>query len=127
MIHSRQFAIALAPAFVAILTLTASAQEMRPPAASGGWAVVNADGSLGAHFDVAKVTHPARGVYRVDFNQPVHRCAATASIGGSSRTVVPGYIVVRRHDNTVGVHTFAAATLLPTDFKFDLNLACPAG
>jgi hypothetical protein len=113
-------------AFFMTLALPASAQEGIPPATPGGWAVVNADGSLKAHSNVKNVKHPARGAYRVVFNQPVSGCAATATIGGSAKTVVPGYIVVRRNDNAVGVHTFAAATLLPTDFKFNLNLVCPA-
>ena len=108
------------------LALPASAQEGIPPATPGGWAVVNADGSLGANSNVKRVNHKSAGVYRVEFNQPVSGCAATATIGGSAKTVVPGYIVVRRHQHGIGVHTFAAATLLPQDFKFNLNLVCPA-
>ena len=127
MVQARHIAASLAgAAFFATLASAASAQERIPPASPGGWAVVNADGSLGSNSNVKKVTHESRGVYRVDFNQPVRGCAATATIGGSAKTIVPGYIVVRRHRDGVGVHTFAAATLLPEDFKFNLNLVCPA-
>lgn len=127
MVQTRHIAASLAgAAFLLGLTAAASAQEGIPRASAGGWAVVNADGSLRAHSNVKGVRHTARGVYRVEFNQPVHGCAATATVGGSSKTIVPGYIVVQRHASAVRVHTFAAATLLPTDFKFNLNLVCPA-
>lgn len=127
MVQTRHLAASLAgAAFLMTLAPAASAQEGIPRATAGGWAVVNADGSLRAHSNVKDVRHTGRGVYRVEFNQPVHGCAATATIGGSSKTIVPGYIVVQRHASVVRVDTFAAATLLPTDFKFNLNVVCPA-
>src|SRR5256885_2301233 len=85
-------------------------------ATPGGLAVVNSDGSLGANYNVLHVRHVRTGLYRVRFNQPTGSCAATATIGGDTETTVPGYIVVRRDQDVVGVHTFAAATLLPHDF-----------
>ena len=126
MVQARHIAASIAAAaFFTTLASAASAQEGIPPATPGGWAVVNADGSLGSNSNVKQVNRVSKGVYQVQFNQPVHGCAATATIGGSPKTIAPGYIVVQRHHSTVTVHTFAAATLLPQDFKFTLNLVCP--
>jgi hypothetical protein len=126
MAQTRHLAASLAGAALFLAwAQPASAQEGMPPATPGGWAVVNADGSLGAHMNVKNVTRVSKGVYHVDFNQRVGRCAATSTIGGSAKSIVPGFIVVQRHRERVTVHTFAAVTLLPADFKFNLHLACP--
>jgi len=110
----------------ALMTLSTVVAAQESATTSGGWAVVKPDGRLGANHNVVRVNHRSPGVYQVKFNQPVKRCAATASIGGSAKTIVPGYIVVRRHADIVSVHTFAVVTLLPADFKFDLTLTCPS-
>ncbi len=113
---------------LAALLITGAALFAAPAYAQttpGGLAVVDSDGSLGANYNVLHVRHVRTGLYRVRFNQPTGSCAATATIGGDTKTTVPGYIVVRRDQDVVGVHTFAAATLVPHDFKFNLTLACP--
>jgi hypothetical protein len=112
---------ALLVSAAAVFATPGLAQAVSP----GGLAVVNANGSLGANYNVVRVNHVSQGVYRVRFNQPTGNCAVTATVGGSTKTAVPGYIVVRRDQDIVGVHTFAAATLVPADFKFNLNLTCP--
>jgi hypothetical protein len=113
---------------LAALLVTGAALFAAPAyaqATPGGLAVVDSDGSLGANYNVLRVRHVKTGLYRVKFNQPTGTCAATATIGGDTKTTVPGYIVVRRDQDVVGVHTFAAATLVPHDFKFNLTLLCP--
>ena len=112
-------------AIVGLFAAAASAGAAEAPKASaGGWAVVASDGKLGSHQNVSGVTHNSAGVYDVKFNGKVSDCAATATIGGSTKTLVPGYIVLTKKSDSVGVHTFDALTALPADFKFNLNVAC---
>jgi hypothetical protein len=110
-------AVAIAPAPVAL------AQER--PVSEGGYAVVNADGSLGHHLNVVGVTHEATGVYDVEFSQPIKRCAFNATIRGDATSIVPGYIVASRHGKKgVQINTFLTLTLIPADFKFNVTATC---
>jgi opacity protein-like surface antigen len=109
--------------FVAAAAADSSAQETAKTS-PGGWAVVASDGKLQSHENAMKVTHNSAGVYDVKFDQKVSNCAANATIGGSTRTMLPGYIVLTKRGDTIGVHTFDALTALPADFKFNLNVAC---
>ena len=61
------------------------------------------------------------------FDQAVHTCSANATIGGRGRkSIIPGYIVVThpKGDNLIKVSTFLTATLLPADFRFNLQVMC---
>jgi hypothetical protein len=94
---------------------------------TGGWAVVAPDGTLGHNQNVQSVNHKSTGVYLVKFNQGVTTCSATATIGGRGKnSIVPGYIVVShpRGDNLIKVNTFLTATLLPADFRFNIQVMC---
>ena len=113
-----------AGAIVAAFALTGAANAQT---STGGWAVVGPDGTLGHHQNVQSVNHKATGVYLVKFNQDVTGCSATATIGGQGRkSIIPGYIVVShpRGDNLIKVNTFLSATLLPTDFRFNIQAMC---
>lgn len=94
----------------------------------GGWAIVHADGTLGSRSNVTQVIHVGTGIYRVEFNQDVSHCAATATIAAhGGKTIVPGYIVAGRNStapNQVRVYTFESVTLVPTDYKFDVLASC---
>lgn len=94
----------------------------------GGWAIVQSDGSLGFNQNVTDVGHPKTGVYRINFNQDVSHCAATATIAAKGgKTIIPGYIVVGRNGNVpnqLRVFTFATVTLIPSDYKFDVVAHC---
>ncbi|HVV64864.1 MAG TPA: hypothetical protein VHC42_05310 [Rhizomicrobium sp.] len=101
----------------------ALAQER--PVSHGGYAVVNADGTLGHHLNVVGVTRESAGVYDVEFNQPIKRCAFNATIRGDAASVVPGYIVASRHGKKdVRINTFLTLTLIPADFKFNVTATC---
>ncbi|HEY3636948.1 MAG TPA: hypothetical protein VGK90_02260 [Rhizomicrobium sp.] len=110
--------------FIAATAGSGFAQDNPAKKSSGGWAVVNSDGTLQGHENVTRVTVKSTGVYDVRFNQKISNCAATATIGGTSKTVLPGYIVLSKRSDTVVAHTFDALTALPADFKFNLNVAC---
>jgi hypothetical protein len=95
--------------------------------ASGGWAIVAQDGTLGHNLNVKSVNHKGPGVYLVKFNQDVTACSANATIAGSGKkSLLPGYIVVSRvrNDDTIRVSTFLTVTLLPADFRFNIQLMC---
>jgi len=101
---------------------SASAQS-----SAGGWAIVAPDGTLGHNSNVNSVDHLSTGVYQVNFNNAVGACAADATIAGrGKKSVVPGYIVVGsgQKDNSILVHTFLTATLIPADFRFHMIVAC---
>ena len=113
-----------AAGFLLGMAVAASAQESALPVAPGGFAVVSANGKLGSNMNVTKVNRLSPGHYQLKFNQNVSECATTATIAGNTKTTIPGYVIVNRYANVVGVQTFAAATLLPADYKFDLNVTC---
>jgi len=94
---------------------------------TGGWAVVAQDGTLGHNLNVQSVSHKDAGIYLVKFNQDVTACSATGTIAGAGkRLIVPGYIVVShpKGDDQIKVNTFLTATLLPADFRFNLQVMC---
>jgi hypothetical protein len=105
----------------------ANAQAPGGPA-PGGWAIVNADGTLGANSNVASVDHVNTGIYRVNFTQSVSRCAANATLAArNGKTAVPGYVVIGHTRNApaqVRVFTYLTTTLVPADFKFNLLMSC---
>lgn len=96
--------------------------------APGGWAIIQADGTLGSNLNVTKVEHRKAGVYRITFNQDVSHCAANATIAAAGgKRIVPAYLVAGRVPDVpdqIRIFTFATVTLLPTDFKFDLAVSC---
>lgn len=94
---------------------------------TGGWAIVAPDGTLGHNLNVKAVNHKSAGVYLVKFNQSVTACSANATIAGAGkRSVIPGYIVVShpKGDDLIKVNTFLTVTLLPSDFRFNLQVMC---
>jgi hypothetical protein len=112
---------ALVAAFVSIGGATAQ------PAATGGWAIVAPDGTLGHNLNVKAVNHKSAGVYLVKFNQDVTACSANATIAGSGkRSLIPGYIVVShpKGADLIKINTFLTVTLLPADFRFNLQVMC---
>ena len=110
----------------AIVAVFASANSASA-AGTGGWAIVAPDGTLGNNLNVKSVDHVSPGVYQINFNNPVGTCAADATIAGrGKKSTVPGYIVVghSKDNNSITVHTFLTATLLPADFRFHLITMC---
>jgi hypothetical protein len=96
---------------------------------TGGWAVVGPEGKVLKHHNVSKVHHSGTGTYRIEFNNDVSACVYTGNVRGVVKSLVPGILVVARHDtdaNAVFVRIFDAATLLPTDEKFNLLVSCGA-
>ncbi|HTT96568.1 MAG TPA: hypothetical protein VMF58_00850 [Rhizomicrobium sp.] len=94
---------------------------------AGGWAVVAQDGTLGHNLNVKSVDHKGTGIYLVKFNQDVTACSTTATIAGAGkRSIIPGYIVVShpKGDAEIKVNTFLTATLLPADFRFNIQVMC---
>ena len=126
-INTRSRALAAAGAILLAGAATAAAQ-VQGVATPGGWAIVAADGTLGPNLNAVKVIHVGPGNYRVQFNQDVLRCAATATIAAQDGdTLAPAYIIAGRHNTApsqIRVHTFQTTTLLPTDFQFDLLVSC---
>ncbi len=123
--NGRRCALAAVTGFV----LSAGAATAQAPASAGGFAIVDADGSLGASANVVKVFHVDTGIYRVQFDNDVSHCAANVTLAAHTgrSTIVPGYVVAGRNDNApnqVRVYTFSAAMLLPTDYKFDILATC---
>src|SRR5262249_20780065 len=115
------YAAALAMA-LAVFSGAASAQTT-----TGGWAVVGAEGGVLKHQNVTKVHRIGTGTYRIEFNNDVSKCVYTGNIRGVVKTLTPGILDVARHDsdaNAVFVRIFDAATLLPTDEKFNLLVTC---
>jgi hypothetical protein len=109
---------------VVVAAANSLAHDMHGKKSDGGFAVVNADGSLGGNKNLTSISHPSTGVYDLQFKQNVDLCAINGTIGGTTETVAPGYIVVQRAQNLVTVNTFATLTLLPMDYKFDVNVTC---
>jgi hypothetical protein len=122
----RKFALAslVVGGFITAAAGNSLAQDAPGKTDPGGWAVVASDGKLQGHENVMQVSHSNPGVYDVKFNQKVSDCAATATIGGSTKSLIPGYIALTKNSDVIGVHTFDATTALPADFKFNLNVAC---
>jgi hypothetical protein len=121
-IESRFFIAALAAGLLAAAPM---AQAQERPVSLGGYAVVDADGTLGNHVNVLSVTHQSTGVYVVAFNQPVKKCAFNATIRGDQSSIVPGYIVASRDGkDAVQINTFLTLTLIPSDFKFNVTATC---
>ncbi|MBV9991907.1 MAG: hypothetical protein JOZ72_11520 [Alphaproteobacteria bacterium] len=111
------------------LLLAAGTAVAQPPASAGGFAIVNADGSLGPSRDVVTVFHVGTGIYRVQFDNDVSGCAANATLAAHTgrSTVLPGYVVAARNDNApnqVRIYTFSTVNLVPADFKFNLVATC---
>jgi hypothetical protein len=109
---------------VVVAAANSSAHDMQSNKSDGGFAVVNADGSLGGNKNLTSISHPSAGVYDLQFKKNVDFCAINGTIGGTTQTLLPGYIVVQRAQNLVTVNTFATLTLTPTDYKFDVNVTC---
>jgi hypothetical protein len=117
--HTHTAALALA---LAVFSSAASAQTT-----TGGWAVVGPEGTVLKHQNVTKVHRIGAGTYRIEFNNDVSKCVYTGNIRGVVKSLVPGILVVARHDSdadAVFVRIFDAATLLPTDEKFNLLVTC---
>jgi hypothetical protein len=116
--------IAIAAGLLMATAPFASAQI--PGRGQGGFAVVNPDGTLVQQHNVVGVTRTGTGVYEIQFNSPIRRCALEATIAGDPGFILPGYIVVSKLGTGVAqVNTFATLTLLPADFKFSLTDTCP--
>jgi len=96
----------------------------------GYWAVVNADGSVSRGSNkVAGATHPGTGVYDVDFNKKVNKCAYTANVGnptdGDPFPLTVG--LAGRTGDKFGVAVEVQDTSgTPTDASFHLDVACGA-
>ncbi len=106
----------------------AAAQAPGAPS-TGGFAIVDSDGSLGANRNVLAVFHVGTGIYRVQFNQDVSSCAANVTLAAHTghSSVVPGYVVAGRNENApnqIRVYTFQAVTLVPMDLRFNLLASC---
>jgi hypothetical protein len=127
-INMRCRALAAATAILLAGAAAAAAQAPGVGPTSGGWAIVEADGTLGPNLNAVKVIHVGNGSYRVQFNQDVSRCAATATIAAKDGDMlIPAYIIAGRHNTALSqirVHTFQTTTLLPADFQFDLLVSC---
>jgi|SRR5271155_4631488 hypothetical protein len=114
---------ALAAGLVTAATGIASAQDASKD--QGGYAVVDADGTLVRQLNINNVSHPSTGVYLVQFDHKIAKCAPEATIQGDPGFILPGYIVVAKYSGIgVQVSTFATLTLLPADFKFSLTVTC---
>ena len=112
----------------AALGLLLSGTAIAGAPVSGGWAVVTADGRLGPNTNVVKVHHKNAGIYRVEFNNDVSRCATNVTLAAhDGKTITPGYVVVEHNKTTpnqVRVFTFLSTTLVASDFKFNLLVNC---
>jgi hypothetical protein len=121
--NTRRLAIAAAAGLLA-----SAAPSYAGAPTPGGWAMIQADGTLAHHVNVTRVTHPRAGVYRITFNQNVQHCAATATIAAKGgKTIIPGYIVAghNHHEpDQIRIFTFETITLIPTDYKFDMVVTC---
>lgn len=94
---------------------------------TGGWAMVQPDGTVGKSLNVVNVKHTGTGVYVVKFSSDVKDCVPLATIAGSGKkSLIPGYVVVSgtRATDEIRVNTFLTATLLPADFRFNILASC---
>ena len=106
---------ALAAASAILLAGAAAATAQVPATTPGGWAIVEADGTLGPNLNAVKVIHVGPGNYRVQFNQDVSRCAATATIAAmDGDTLSPAYIIVGRHNTAVSAGSLNKGGITPT-------------
>lgn len=111
---------------VAFQAATANAADTKT-GMTNGFAVVAQSGKLGRNQNVTNVTHVKTGVYRVDFTDNTGSCAYNATIAGTKKRLIPGYVVVSHEKdapNSVFVSTFDTVTLLPGDYRFHLQVAC---
>jgi hypothetical protein len=114
-------------AITGLFALTAGtglAQNAPGKKTTGGYAVINSDGSVEVQHNVTSVSHSNTGVYYVQMARKVDNCAATATIAGDSQTLAPGYVVIAKQGDMINVNTYATVTLLPEDYKFDLIVDC---
>jgi hypothetical protein len=89
-------------------------------AAQAKYANVSAAGALGDQRGATAAARSAAGVYSVDFNADVSKCARTVSVTGDA----PGAATTTATDaDTVAVHTFDLAGAAE-DHAFDLVVTC---
>ena len=89
-------------------------------AALARFATVSAAGALGDQRGATAAARSADGVYSVDFNADVSKCARTATITGTD----PGQVTTAATDaDTVAVRTFNGAGA-PADRSFHLVVTC---
>jgi len=89
-------------------------------AALAKYAKVSGAGALGDQRGATAAARSATGVYSVDFNADVSKCARTVSVTGDA----PGTATTTATDaDTVAVHTFDAAAAA-ADRAFDLVVTC---
>lgn len=122
-VSTRRRALAAATGLLLAGTIPAFAAP-----STGGWAVVTEQGRLGPNGNVTAVHHIRPGVYRVEFNNDVSRCAPNVTLAArSGKTITPGYVVVGHNKTTpnqVRVFTFLSTTLIAADYKFNLLVTC---
>ena len=89
-------------------------------AALAKYAKVSGAGALGDQRGATAAARSAAGVYSVDFNADVSKCARTVSVTGDA----PGTATTTATDaDTVAVHTFDGAAAA-ADRAFDLVVTC---
>jgi hypothetical protein len=89
-------------------------------AALAKYAKVSGAGALGDQRGATAAARSATGVYSVDFNADVSKCARTVSVTGDA----PGTATTTATDaDTVAVHTFDGAAAA-ADRAFDLVVTC---
>jgi hypothetical protein len=89
-------------------------------AALARYAKVSGAGALGDQRGATAAARSAAGVYSVDFNADVSKCARTVSVTGDA----PGTATTTATDaDTVAVHTFDGAAAA-ADRAFDLVVTC---
>jgi hypothetical protein len=89
-------------------------------AALARYAKVSGAGALGDQRGATAAARSATGVYSVDFNADVSKCARTVSVTGDA----PGTATTTATDaDTVAVHTFDG-TAAAADRAFDLVVTC---
>ncbi len=128
-VDTRRRAVAAVTGILLAAAIAPAAAQQPGTPTPGGWAIVDFDGTLGANLNVVSVERPQTGLYRVDFNQDVSQCAATATLAAHSgrNSVVPGYVVTGRNKNfpnQMRVYTFNGTTLVAADFRFNLLVSC---
>ena len=97
-----------------------SADEITAAALARFATVTGATGALGDQRGATASARSAEGIYSVDFNADVSKCARTATITGTD----PGQITTAATDaDTVAVRTFGGAGT-PADRSFHLVVTC---
>ena len=90
-------------------------------AAQAKYANVTGAGALGDQRGATAAARSATGVYSVDFNADVSKCARTISVTGDA----PGLATTTATDaDTVAVHTFDGPRRRGRDHAFDLVVTC---